>query len=176
MKHRLLFLCTFILAGLYSAAQPVDASAAMLDVDRVAAENARLAAKRGDAVAAEQFLISTNRAQPNSSWWHIETSQRLIQLAYDVPREGRSTAILSLVTSALQHLSTADSMTTDRRHKASIKALIGRIQERYLGDHAAALATFQAASELAPENPQVRQEQGRLQRMADRTASRAARR
>lgn len=145
---------------------------AQREAERLAVQNARLAAQRNDPATAEQLLTAFNRAQPSTSWWHLETAQRLIQLAHDVPREGpRGNAIPAIVNSALQHLATADSLATDAQHKASIKAFAGLIHERFRGDHAAARASYQAAA-LAPDNAIASRNAARLQRLADNQIAR----
>jgi hypothetical protein len=143
-------------------------SAAEIYTTPVAAiDGAKAAAKRNDALATEQALIQATNAAPNSVSWHIEVAQRLIQVAYDVPREGRSDIIPNLIARALQYLTQAETLTTDVRLRSSIKALAGMIHERFRGDHASALASYRAASQLSPDNPSAKYQADRLQRLDD---------
>lgn len=113
------------------------------------------------------------RASLNTPWWHFEMAQRLIHLAHDVPREGRSNVISTIVARALQHLATAETLTNDPRQKASIKAFTGRIQERFVGNHAAAIASYRAAVAFSPEHAQAKAAADRLQRVEDKLAAKA---
>jgi hypothetical protein len=154
------------------AAEGTPATPAQLAAEGVAVQSARAAAQRNDPAAAEQLLTAANRAHPDTSWWHFETAQRLIQLAHDVPREGpRGNAIPALVTSALQHLAMAENATSDARHKSSIQSFAGLIYERFRGDHASALASYQAAVNLAADNPLAAKHAERLQRLAANQAA-----
>ena len=175
MKSIFFLSLTLLLPIVAFAAEGIPATAAQLASERLSANQARDAAKRDDAATAEQLLTALNRAPANTSWWHVETAQRLIQLAYDVPREGRSNVIPQIVARALQHLSTANSLAGSAAQKASIQVLAGRIQERYLGDHVAALASYRAAQVLAPDNPQASREAARLGTMTAHAATRASR-
>lgn len=173
MKTTFLPLIAAALIMVARAADGIPATSVQLAAERLAVENARTAARHDDAVTAEQLLTSINRAQPDTSWWHLETAQRLIQLAHDVPREGpRGNAIPLIVSSALQHLTAAENLTADTRHKASIKSFAGLIQERFLGNHAAALASYQAAANLAGDNMIAVENAARLQRLAENQAAR----
>lgn len=173
MKMTLRFLLVAV-AMATARADSIPATPAQVAAERLAVQNARAAAQRNDAFTAEQLLTAVNRAQANTSWWHLETAQRLIQLAHDVPREGpRGTALPAIVNSALQHLTTAESLTTEARHKSSIKSFVGLIQERFLGDHAAALASYQAAANLAADNSIAARNVARLQRLTATQAARA---
>lgn len=172
MKTTFLFLLAATVISIGSAAESVPASPAQLAAERLAVQNSRSAAQRDDPVTAEQLLTAVNRAQPNTSWWHVETAQRLLQLAHDVPREGRrGNSIPAIVGSALQHLAKAETLTSDPRQKASIKSLAALIHERFRGDHVAALASYRAAAVLAADNPMAGKNAERLQRLADNQAA-----
>lgn len=171
------FLSPFaLIASMAIGAEPLPTATAtaQLAAERATVRSAHDAARRDDPIATEQFIVSMNKSTLNSSAWHVETAQRLIQLAHDVPRQGpRGKAIPALVASALQHLNQAEGLTTNARERASIKALAGLIHERYLGDHTAALTNYRAAAVLAPENAIAVKAAARLQRTAEVTASRA---
>lgn len=173
MKTILLSLLAITFASQTRAADSVISSTAQLAAERSAVANASQAAKRDDAATAEQFLLSVNRARPESASWHLESAQRLIQLAHDVPREGRTRVIPAFVESALQHLARADLLATNARQKAAIRSFTGLVYERFRGDHPAALASYRAAAALAPDNVLAVRAAERLQRTTDNLTARA---
>ncbi len=116
---------------------------------------------------AELALTAANHSKPNTAQWHIETAQRLIQLADQMARENRPAVVSGLIASALQHLTTADSLTTNPTVKANAKTLTGFIQERYLGDADSALASYQAAALLAPNDKRAAEAADRVKRTSD---------
>jgi len=162
-----------IVAGAALSLAPVFLSAGIPapSVEETAIRNARDLARQHNAAGAEAQLVLANDAQPNSADWHVQAAQRLMWLAHDTPQQTAVTDVSpQLAASALQHLRQADALTQDAQKKANIKTLIGLLQERYFGDHAAALASYQAAVQLAPDHPQAKRRADRLQRMEAHTA------
>jgi hypothetical protein len=173
MKAPLFISVLFITASIAFAAGTSD-TAAQLAAERLAVENARTAAQQNDPATAELLLASVNRSQPNTTWWHVETAQRLIQLAHGV-RASRTSALPVLVTRALEHLVQAEALTADPRQKATARSLAGLVYERFRGDHAAALTSYRAAVQLDPASPEPRRAAERLERTADIVNARSRR-
>lgn len=138
----------------------------------VALENAKTTAKRGDAAGAEQHLLSANHAPAGTFDWQIESAQRLMRLAYSLPREGSMVAVPALIASMLQHLAVAENLAPDARRKAVAQALAGNVHENFRGDRAAAQASYRAAALLAPDDPNAARAADRLQRLDDHLRSR----
>ena len=168
---RICFVLCFALPVARAAAVPD--SPTQLAAERVANENARVAAKQGNVTLAEQLLTGVNRSQPNTSWWHVETAQRLIHLAHDMPHRATGSIVPAIVSRTLEHLTQAESLTPVTRQKAAIKALAGMVHENFRGDHAAALASYRVAAQLAPENQTATRAADRLQRITDNVAARS---
>lgn len=131
--------------------------------DSRAIAEAYAAALANDAATAEQLLVRVNRAPVGTAAWHVETAQRLMQMAYDVPRQGRTTIGPEITARALRHLADAEPIARDAQERASVFALAGLIQERFVGDHAAAIASYRAAAQLNPEHPRARASADRLE-------------
>lgn len=164
-------LILFVGAAVSLAAASPD-SPGQLTAERTANANARAAARQGNVTLAEQLLSAVNRSTPNTAWWYFEIAQRLVHLAHDLPYQNNGTVIPAVVNRALQHLAQAESLTTVPRQRAAIKAFAGMVQEQFRGDHAAALASYRAASQLSPENQVAARAADRLQRTVDTVAAR----
>ena len=134
---------------------------------RAGVDNAKTLAKGNNVAGAEQALTALNKTKPNTAAWHIETAQRLMNTAEQLAREAKPAAIPALAASALQHLTQADSLAKDARTRASAKSLAGYIQERYLGNRAAALTAYQSAAQLAPASVKAKESVARLQQTDD---------
>jgi hypothetical protein len=144
-------------------------------VERAAVERAMAKAKQGDAVAAEQELLAVARGPLASSSGQLEIAQRLILLAHDSPRQrGQTPAVPALIASALQHLQQAEQLAANPQQKASARALAGLVQERFIGDQTAALASYRAALALAPDHPGAQRAAERLERLQAVVAAKAA--
>lgn len=135
---------------------------------RVGASNALALAKTNNLAAAEVALVALNKAKPNTAAWHMETAQRLMQLAEQLARAGQPGNIAALANSALQHLAQAQPLAPDAHTKAAAKSLEGSIHERYLANPAAALASYQGAAQLSPTTAaKAKEAADRLQKTDD---------
>jgi len=127
---------------------------------------AKVLAKAKNPRAAEEKLAELNASPPASARWHIETSQRLMRLADDLARDGARDAVPALVAQALQRLNDAEAAArgaNDVKAQANARATAGHLHERYRGDTAAALASYQAALQLDPTDKGTREALERLQ-------------
>ncbi len=131
---------------------------------RVAIANARTLAVTNNVEAAEQEIVAASQRPPNSAGWHMETAQRLLQVAEAVARAAKPAGTPALASRAVFHLTQAEQLSRDPRAKAAARSLIGFVQERYLADRAAALASHRAASQLAPKSARARETVERLER------------
>jgi len=139
-----------------------------LTTSRTTVDNAKNLAKGNDATGAEQALTTLNLAKPNTAEWHMETAQRLMLTAEQLAREGQPASATALVNSALSHLTQADPLAKDAPTRAAAKTFAGFIQERYLANHTAALASYQAAVQLSPATATAAKEASdRLQKSDD---------
>jgi len=178
MKLPLLLVCVFALAasGRAQSVQPPgqaaktdSTSVANLTDNRKSMDDAKTLAQGNNLAAAEQTLTALNRTKPNTAAWHMETAQRLMQTAEQLAREAHPANVAALVASALSHLDQADALTKDARVRAAAKTLAGFIHERYRADPAAALASYQAAVQLAPDSKNAAEAADRMQKTVAKT-------
>jgi hypothetical protein len=117
--------------------------------------DAKTAAKGNDAVTAESKLTATNVSSPGSASWHMETTQKLVQLAGDLAREGSAASVAPLAASALQHLRQAAATAPDLPTQADANAMMAVIYLNFNGDPVSAIASYKAAAKLAPKDPAI---------------------
>jgi hypothetical protein len=173
-----LFFASALAAGAQPKINPVAAPSAA-DLARLATERGALgeakalAAARNPA-AAEQALVRLNRAPAGTARWHTETTQRLLQVAEQLAREGQPAGVPALVASALGHLDSTEALSKgavtkeaqarDARTRSSAKYTAGFIHERFTGNLPAALASYRAAVEFDPSAAFAQEAFARLQR------------
>lgn len=134
---------------------------------RNALGNAKALAKANHLAAAEQALAQLNLALANTAEWHLETAQRLVQLAEQVARDGAPANVAPLVRQALQQLALAEQRATTPGATLNAKLLAGFIHERFLADAKSALASYQAAVQLAPDSAEAKEKSERMQKTDD---------
>ncbi len=130
----------------------------------VVVASAKTQAKGKNIAAAELTLTQHNVSPPNTAAWKLETTQRLLHLAGDVARDGDPVAAGALAAQSLQYLNQVAGLTTDTRAQASAKASAGFIHERFTGDPQAAIASYQAALKLAPDDKATQEALVRLEK------------
>ncbi|MBM3853523.1 MAG: hypothetical protein FJ399_10250 [Verrucomicrobia bacterium] len=122
---------------------------------------------RGNNVAQTVSVLSEyNRAASGTAAWHLETAQKLIQLAEDLGRDAMPRP--ALAQTALQHAVRAGQLATTPETALGAKLLAGYIHERHLADRENALACFRDAAQLAPQSAAAREAYERMRR-ADET-------
>ena len=134
---------------------------------RKAQADAKNLVKGSNVTGADQRLASSNATQANTASWHQETSQKLMQVAESFSREGDSAHSKVVITQTLQHLDSAATLAHgngDAPGEASARAMAGFIQERYHGDIASAIASYQAALKATPNDKAIQEQLSRLQR------------
>jgi hypothetical protein len=136
--------------GQVKKTDPAQTAAAQAAVSNGMTE-AKALAKSKNINALEAKLGAINHAKPNTAAWHIELSHRLIQIADQLARENDTSQIAAIANLAVQHLTQADTLTTDIRTRSAAKTLIGFIQERYLADTVGAIASYDAAAKISPK-------------------------
>lgn len=119
---------------------------------RAAKAAARLLAKSNRIKDAEDELVRSNKFQPNTPEWHLETSQKLVDTARELAREGATDPVSALANQSLMHLDRVAALMADARTKGQAKAAAALIHERLLGDTPAAIASYQAALALDPND------------------------
>lgn len=149
------------LAWAQAPATPVAGAARKTDAQ--ARTEAKTLAKTGQLGAAEDVLAAQSKFQRGSDHWHFSTGQSLVRLATDLSREGKGTESRSLATQALQRFEQAAATTRDNRAKATFKAAAGHVNERFLGDTPAAIASYRAAVEANPGDKGAREQLTRLE-------------
>lgn len=149
-----------------SAADLAKASPLGAQASRAAIDSAKTLAKSNDLGAAEQALTKVSAFQANTPDWHVETTQKLVAVAHELSRDGATSpaTITALANKSLQHLSQVETGSTDSRVKANAKAMAGFIQQRYVGDPAAALASYRAALALSPNDKSIKENLDRLEK------------
>jgi hypothetical protein len=136
------------------------------EVYRKDLDDAKGFAKNNNIVAAEQVLTRGNAFAKDTANWHFETTQKLLQAAHDLSKEGKgnATAVRSLATQSLQRLSDAAAASKDNAVKAKAKADSAFIHDRYMGDPTTAIASYKAALQLAPTDKNVKEALERLEK------------
>ena len=160
------------------AANAVSASHAAADNARrvLVMSNAKALAKNSQTVAAEQEVQTINRSKTGSAAWHMETAQRLLQVADQLAREGKAAPVRALANSALTHVNQADRDARDTHTRSAAKTLAGFIHERYLANPAAAIADYKAAADVSPTTAnRAKEAASRLERTEQQRALRASR-
>lgn len=138
--------------------------AAAVGEARKAKDDAKSLAKGGNVQAVEDTLTRSNKSLPNTAEWHVETMQKLTDIARDLAREGGGSAVPGLATQALQHVTQANARTTDSRVKAQVQAAAAVIHEQIVGDPTAALAAYRTAVQLDPSDKGIKEALDRLER------------
>jgi tetratricopeptide (TPR) repeat protein len=124
---------------------------------------ARTAANGNDLSGAEAALTAHNRFQSNTSEWHLETAQKLTQLAINLGQNGSSGATIDPVTDlTLEHLEHAHALSKNPATRAQAKAASAAIYLKFKGDLQSAIRYYQAAAALDPGDPGIRQALARL--------------
>lgn len=116
----------------------------------------------GNPVAAEKLLTDQNRFRANTREGSLESARKVIGLADELARDGKATATAPLVSSALQHLQQALDRASTNRSRSKVRMTTGFVHERFRGDPAAALAQYQSALQLDPNNASAREAVERL--------------
>ncbi|MBM3853551.1 MAG: hypothetical protein FJ399_10390 [Verrucomicrobia bacterium] len=121
-------------------------------------------ARAGSIASAEDALTAVNKSARNTAAWHLETAQRLLQVASQLAREGRPNQVNAVARRILEQLEQAEALARDGRTRAAAQSIAGFVHERYFGDAATAAARYQAALQSSPTSPQAREGVQRLQR------------
>lgn len=131
--------------------------------DRMA--QASSAARAGNSFQAEQTLLHLIRARPGTAGWEFECAQRLVHLANDLTHNAEVDAAKPLVVSGMAHLRAAINLSDKRTLKANAYALLAGLEERYVGDVRAAIASMRLATSLDPSFLHAKNELERLERV-----------
>jgi hypothetical protein len=128
-------------------------------------EEGKILAKANNPAGAERALTEFNLAATGTASWHLETAQKLVQLAEDLGRSGKPALVPGLAQSALQHALRASQLATTPEAALGAKMMAGFISERYLANRAGALVYFRDAAQLAPQSPAAREAHERVKRI-----------
>jgi hypothetical protein len=121
-------------------------------------------ARAGGIAGAEVALTAVNKSARNTAAWHLETAQRLLQVAGQLALEGRPNQVNAVARRVLEQLEQAETLARDGRTRAAAQSIAGFVHERYFGDAATAAVRYQAALQSSPTSPQAREGVQRLQR------------
>lgn len=161
-----LLLCS---ATLSKGAEPqrksdvLPAEGAAAEGGRKALSDAKQLVKANRLADAEAMLSSGNRFTPSSSEWHLETCQKLGELARELAKDGEHDQVRQVAVKALQHLNQVAGSTGNRRTRAKAKAAAAQIEESLLGDPAAAIASYTLAVQLDSSDKGIKEALDRLQ-------------
>lgn len=144
---------------------PAVADAAAIAARARAFDEAKSLVQHGNLAAVEERLAEQNNLPANSVESHREIANQLAALAGAMARENNPEAVSALASRALQHLTDAHGLATDVYSKSRIKAHAGWIQENLIGDVPAAIASYQAAVDLSPNNKAAKEALARLTAM-----------
>ena len=128
---------------------------------------AKTQVKNGDTVGAARTLALANLCEADTAAWHIETTQRLMQVAGHLSREGNARDAKTVVTESLRQLEQAASLAkTGRDSAAEARAHLaaGAIHDRFRGDPVAAIASYEAALRANPSDAGAKEALERLQK------------
>lgn len=164
-----------------------DASAGNVDLngrDRVELQRERLAFAQAKQLLNENksaqavlVLAATNVSKANTAEYHMETAQRLLTVSEESARNGEPAMVTVLAGRALEQLVLSETLARDPEERASARTLAGFIQERYLADPTAALLSYRAAVQFAPEKASKAKESvERLKQTEDNLREKNARR
>jgi len=118
----------------------------------------------GDMVLGEQTLLSLNLNQPGTSDWHLESSQRLVEMAFLLDSRNDHGAAQQLALRALVQLDFAASKGGGTSKTTGlVLAQRGFIQESLLGDSSAALESYLSALRISPDSKRLMDEVKRLE-------------
>jgi hypothetical protein len=134
---------------------------------RIAMDDAKALAKSKNIIAVEAKLGALAHGKAHTPAWHIDIAQRLIQIAEQLSRDGSNEAAMNAAAAALKHANSADAGAADAITHGTAKIVAGFIQERFLADPDAAIASYQAATQLSPKANGAKQALERLKRTAD---------
>lgn len=123
-------------------------------------DEAIVSSRANNLAQAERALSDSNLSPAGTANWHMETAQKLIQLAEDLARSGRPSP--GLAQSALQNALRASQLATTPETALGARLLAGFICERFLADRGGALGHYRAAVQLAPQSPVAREANDRL--------------
>lgn len=122
------------------------------------------AAKRNDAATAQAMASAAANSPSGSREWLIETSVIFMSLIGNVQQEGRSTIFPQIIAATSQRLAQAEQISTTPAQKAQARALVGLLNERFIGNLDAAAAAYRAAAVLDPKHPHAGKAADRLER------------
>lgn len=131
---------------------------------RKSVDDAKASARVNDIPAAEAAITRNSRFAANTAEWHMETTQKLADIARELSREGSKGAVPALIARALHHVDQVAVRTTDVRARGQAKAAAAVIHEQLAGDPAAAIAAYRAAVTLDPNDAGTKEALGRLER------------
>jgi hypothetical protein len=123
-----------------------------------ALQSAKQAAQAGNIGVAESALTAFNLMPPGSGEWHLETSQKLMELATELAREpGNQAVVRQLGASMLQHLATAAASAKVVTDKAEAQAATALVYLNIVGDPNSALNAYKSALALNPNDLGIQQ-------------------
>jgi len=163
-------------SNLVSAIRPEPLRADQITTGAQVIEEANVQIKAGNASGASARLSLVNVTKPDSTEWHLETTGRLMELAARLSRTGKTADTKTVVTESLKQLDSAERVAKsagDTVGQARAKSAAARIHERYRGDSVAALASYQSALELNPQDQGTKEAYERLKRSYENAQARA---
>lgn len=149
---------------------PSDPVKVRLDQVRTTPElvsEAKTQVKSGDTVGAARKLALANLSQADTAAWHLETTQRLMQVAGQLSREGNVRDTKTVVTESLRQLDQAASLAKtgkDSAGEARAHLAAGAIHDRFRGDPVAAIASYEAALRANPADAGAKEALERLKK------------
>lgn len=123
--------------------------------------DAKALALQGDLDGAETALASLSSARAQTDQWHFERALHLTQLATNLARGGDLASAHLAASRALRALEDADRLATDPLLRAGIYQQTGYLQDRFMGDKAAAQTAYRASAQTSPDSKSAKE---RLQR------------
>ena len=121
----------------------------------------------GDTPGAVRKLATQNISKTDTADWHLETTQRLIEMAGRFSLEGNIRDSKAVVTESLRQLDQAATRAKndkDLAAEARAHSAAGAIQDRYRGDPVSAIGSYQAALRANPADKGAKEALERLQK------------
>lgn len=150
-------------ASAWAQAPATPVPGAVRKTDAQARTEAKTLAKTGQLAAAEEVLAAQSKFQRGTEQWHFSTGQALTRVAADLSREGKGAESRTLATQAIQRFEQAASAARDNRARATFKVAAGQVQERFIGDAPAAIASYRAAVAANPDDKGAKEHLNRLE-------------
>ncbi len=140
------------LAGATTLTRDGPNSAERMIADIQGREQFKSLVKSDNLAEAESAIVASNRSKPSTAAWHYESATRILHVIQDNPGVLAGEKGASILQRVRFHLAEAESKATSPIQRASARATLGYVEERFAGNSVEAKAAYAAATDLAGNN------------------------